>query len=169
MSTMEPLVHRYSPIWFYRTSAYLFTILGLLSVSLTFALFIIVDINSQTPISFGDIINQVLISGCAGVGLLLMGNFFPELVSDGSGLHLSFLWKRLSIDWDDILEAKPLFQIPNMKGIIVLRTRSLTPFHRLYGLIYSFSLHPSIIIFGNISHFAELNQRIQASSPKRRN
>ena len=44
---------------------------------------------------------------------------------------LNFLWKHLFVPYEEIVALKPLFNIPFLKKHRVIRTRSLTPFHRL--------------------------------------
>jgi hypothetical protein len=95
------------------------------------------------------------------VVLILTANFFPEVKADNLGLYVSFLWYRLPVTWQDIIEIKPsFFNLPNRPTTWVVLTRTLTPFHRLYGLLYAFTFHPSFILRYEIENRGDLIEKI---------
>ena len=89
--------------------------------------------------------------------IILTANFFCDVAADDEGLWVSFLWKKQRVYWRDIAQVKPIWITlgPSRKSRIVL-TNSLTPFHRLYGLIYGFTWKPSFIIDTTVINQAEL-------------
>jgi len=94
-------------------------------------------------VSFPILIYSVFL----GLALVITANFYPEIIADKNGLHVQFLWYRLPLSWQDILVIKPsLFNLNKHTTTWVVQTRKLSHFHRLYGLLYSFSLLPSFII-----------------------
>jgi hypothetical protein len=94
------------------------------------------------------------------VALVFFANAYPEITVDKNGLYVHFLWYRLPLTWQDIIEVKPyFFSLPNRPSWVV-RTRKLTPFHRLYGLLYSFTFLPSFFIFSTIENYEELTKII---------
>jgi hypothetical protein len=97
--------------------------------------------------------------------LVLTANFYPEVRVDRNGLYVSFLWYRLPVTWQDIIEIKPsIFNLPKHPTTWVVRTQALTPFHRLYGLLYGFTAHPSFIITHGIANCDKLIQMINQHS-----
>lgn len=92
-------------------------------------------------------IQAFFLSACISTSLILTANFFCEIATDDTGLYVSFLWRKLFIRWQDVIEIKPMaFGFWGFSRILVVTTNALTPFHRLYGLIYGFSPRPSFII-----------------------
>jgi len=94
--------------------------------------------------------------------LVLTANFYPEISADKNGLCVSFLWYRLPVTWQDIIGIRPsFFNLPNRPTMWVVGTRALTPFHRLYGLLYAFIFHSSFIISIGIENHEDLIQKIE--------
>jgi hypothetical protein len=59
------------------------------------------------------------------------------------------------------MAIKQLPALPGMKGHSwVVATNSLTPFHRLYGVIYGVWLHPSFMVYALISDRDDLLRTI---------
>jgi hypothetical protein len=93
---------------------------------------------------------------------LIAAYFFTDLDVDENGLLIEFLWKKLRVPWNKVLQIKPLFGIQNKKhGLYVVIVEGLTPFHRLYGLIYGFSLKPAFILWPTINDFEVLKNDIE--------
>ena len=79
------------------------------------------------------------------VALLITANYFCEIAVDETGVSVTFLWRKLHVGWQDIVEIKAIRYLGRSHSWVVL-TKKLTPFHRLYGVIYGFSWLPSFII-----------------------
>ncbi|MFT3891971.1 MAG: hypothetical protein QM730_10085 [Anaerolineales bacterium] len=81
------------------------------------------------------------------------------------GLLIEFLGKDLFVPWDKVKEIKPPFGFfrshRNPKKIYVVLTDALTPFHRLFGLLYGLSVKPAFIIFPSISEYDLLIRTIK--------
>jgi hypothetical protein len=120
-------------------------------------------IGQEQPISFVDVFQTMNIWLFVSVCLFLRANYPPEIISDQEGIHIIFLFIPLLVRWEEVQGFKPLFNLPFVKNEWVIRTSSLTPFHRLFGLIYSFSFSPSILVSRQISDFDELEKRIRSS------
>jgi hypothetical protein len=165
---MHPIHHKYPVSWFMKLYTILFDISGFIFPLFIFFYPLFKAISNHLPITFGEIVWLFIIAIFSGSCLILAGNFYTEIVSDKDGLHIYFLWKHLFVPWEEIIELKPLFNIPFLKNIWVIRTRSLTFFHRVYGLLYSFSLYPSLVFTKGISNYDELNRRIRVSLKKNR-
>jgi hypothetical protein len=80
-----------------------------------------------------------------GVVLMITANYFCDVAIDDTGVSVTFLWKVLHVDWQDIVTIKPVKFTGRSHSWVVI-TKSLTPFHRLLGLSYAFSWSPSFII-----------------------
>lgn len=80
-----------------------------------------------------------------GIVLLVTANYFCEISLDEAGVNVTFLWYILHVDWHDIVDIKSKRFFGRSHSWVVL-TNMLTPFHRLYGVIYGFSRLPSFII-----------------------
>jgi len=162
---MQTIRHSYSPAWFMRSYTTLFNISGFVNPPLFF-LYLLITIGASThPITLVNIVIFFLLAILLGLVSILAGNLMTEIVSDEVGLHVNFLWKHLFVPYKDIIEVKSYSSSPfsKRKNIKVIRTRSLTPLHRLYDLFFSFSLYPSIVYNEHISDYDELTQRIEKS------
>jgi hypothetical protein len=82
-----------------------------------------------------------------------------DIEVEEGGLQTKFIFKSLFINWADIEDFKPgkTLGLLNLKRVRILVTKSsLTPFHRLYGLMYASTNKPSLLIGTNISNHEEL-------------
>lgn len=163
---MQPIRHRYAPFWFWKTSTNLYNTAGFIAPLLILAIPMVDLISNHKPATLGGVIAMLYFGAIASLTCFLTGNYLPEIVSDIDGLHINFLWKQVFLPWEKVVDLKPLFNMRFLKNIMILRTHSLTPFHRLYGLFYSFSLHPSIMISKGISNYDELIRRIRVALKK---
>jgi hypothetical protein len=103
--------------------------------------------NQNTPLLPAVLLAIFFNAVFLGVVLILTANFFPEITANKNGLQVQFLWLRLPLLWQDIIEIKPsFFNLPSRPTSWVVRTQKLTAFHRLYGLLYSFTFLPCFII-----------------------
>lgn len=94
--------------------------------------------------------------------ILIAAYFYTDLEVDENGLLVEFLWKKLRIPWNKVLQIKPLLGLRLKKqGIYVVIVEGLTPFHRLYGLIYGFSLKPAFVLWSTVNDFEVLRTDIE--------
>lgn len=163
---MQPIYHKYP--WYVELQTIALNYLGILFPSFIFFYPLIKAIANHIPITFETIAWFFFVAVFSGICLILTGNFYAEIVSDKDGLQIVFLWRRLFVPWEDIFEIKPLFNVSFLKNVWVVRTRSLTVFHRLYGFLYAFSPRPSVVVSKGISNYDELIHRIQVNVKKNR-
>jgi len=97
-----------------------------------------------------------------GLFPIFFANMFPEITTDENGLLVRFFLWRLRVKWEDLIEVKEFSFARLLSGTsqYVIKTKSLTPFHRFYGL-YALSFSPSFLIRSNIIDFSLLLKRIQ--------
>lgn len=97
-----------------------------------------------------------------GLTAFFVANAYPAIDSDDDGLFVYFSFFRFRLNWDDILDVKPIFtnNLAFPFDSFVVRTKALTPFHRLYGL-YVFSFQPSFVVHSLISGFPKLYASIK--------
>ena len=162
---MQPIHHHYSPIWLLRAFNVLISSSGLYLtiIPLVAGMF---GAESSARITSLEQVRLLLYVFILALPIgILAGNFVTEVVSDAEGLRVRFLWKYLVVRWDEIIEIKPMFTWMPFKarGQWVVRTRSLTPFHRLYGLLYGQTFSPSFVFMKSISQSEELTRRIDAA------
>ena len=165
---MLPLRHTFPPAWLWRGYTLLCEWLGVGLPVLIVVGPVLAAVLAGRPVTVIGIVNLLLLAALAFVCFTLAAYFFTELTSDQAGLHVRFLWRRLVVPWDQIIDVRPLFNLPFARGFEVIRTRTLTPFHRVYGLLYGFTTAPSLLISPGMSHGAELTQRLSAYVEKNR-
>lgn len=87
----------------------MFNILGFL-YPIYFAYFWVTRLSgSNQPIMPSDWLTIVVLAVVIGFILILSVNFYVyEVVSDNQGLHYSFLWKRLDVRYDEIIDIRPI-------------------------------------------------------------
>ncbi len=93
-------------------------------------------------------------------------NFLPTIWVRDEGLVISaFLFFRILICWEDIVD---IGAGRVSAGYVLVRTRRITPLHRLYGWLYSHTFYPSFLIGKGINNrdnlIREIHQRIQISA-----
>lgn len=94
--------------------------------------------------------------------LLVTAYFHTDLEVDDNGLLVDFLWKKLHVPWDKVIQMKPLLGLRLRKnGIYVVIVDGLTPLHRLFGILYGFSLKPAFILWPNVTDFEVLKNDIE--------
>lgn len=93
---------------------------------------------------------------------LVSAYFFQDVQVDKEGLIIDFLWKKLHVPWDKVIQIKPLLGIRGGKQTInVVIVDGLTLFHRLYGFLYGFSLKPAFILWPTVSDYQVLENDIE--------
>ena len=104
-----------------------------------------------------------------GLVTLFVANMFTEIISDEDGLLVRFCFWRFRVRWSELVEVKPDFisslykplaKVFSISTTYVVKTRTLTLFHRFYGL-YVFSFYPSFFMSSSINGFEQLNASIQ--------
>lgn len=92
------------------------------------------------------------------VGLALI-NIYPTVWLGDQGLVIStFLFARVTVMWADIIDLGT-GHVPF--GNVLVRARRVTPFHRIYGWLYSRTLLPSFVIGRGIQDRDELLHEIR--------
>lgn len=164
---VKNLDHKYHPsVTYFRI---LFDVLGFIAPPILIVYSIISYLNREVPLTMHECVVIPMLIIMSGFAMIFAGNFFAEFVSDEKGLWIRFLWKNLFVPWEDVIAVKPFLNLSIYKHRHVIRMRSLTLFHRFYGLLYSFSIHPCIIFDKGISNCGELNRRLKANLRKNRN
>jgi hypothetical protein len=104
--------------------------------------------------------------GCLSIWILLIGiwvgsgliNSYPTVWIGEDYLQISvFLIGRATIAWADVIDVG---EGRTPWGFVLVRTRRITVFHRLYGWQYSRTLRPSFLIGPQIQDFTELVREI---------
>ncbi len=149
--TSEQLTFRYSIIT--RLFSAIFNVLAFLTPIFLVGNFAIRYYAKHASLSFSALLPTLLNSLFYGVVLVITANFYSEIIADKNGLQVQFLWFRLPLLWQDIVEIKPsFFNLSSRTTTWVVQTRKLSHFHRLYGLLYSFSFLPSFIVCNEIEN-----------------
>lgn len=97
---------------------------------------------------------------------LIFINFLPTIWVSNDGLVISaFIIFRILIRWEDIVD---IGAGRVSAGYVLVRTRRITPLHRVFGWIYSRTFYPSFLIGKGITDrdnlIREIQQRIQRSA-----
>jgi hypothetical protein len=105
------------------------------------------------------------------ISMLISAYFYGQNITvTEEGLLIGFLWKDLIVSWDKIMEIKPVYGFwrnsRNPKPLYIVLTDALTPFHRLFGLIYGLSVKPAFIIYPTISEYQPLVETIKMHMKK---
>jgi len=144
-----------------RWSALAFNVLGFLTPIYFVVSFAIKASQTGSPILLFVWLVVIFRAVLIGIFLILTANYFCEITADENGLWVSFLWLRLQIRWQNIIKIKPTtFNSKSWASWIIL-TNTLTPVHRLYGLIYGLSSRPGFVIAPTITNKEELIQLIK--------
>lgn len=109
--------------------------------------------------------------GCIGGWVLIIGwmigltqiNSAPSVWTEDHGLVISaFLFGRVRIPWTEIVDVGT-GRVPF--GHVLVRARRITPFHRVYGWLYSRTLLPSFLIRRDIQDrdalLCEIRERLE--------
>lgn len=95
---------------------------------------------------------------------IFIGYLFSNIKTDNNGLYVNFLFRTHFVKWEDVLDIRPMkfFGIPTFgtTNIIVLK-QGLTPFHRLYGIVYGSTFKPSFCISSQMRGYIELKHEIK--------
>lgn len=118
----------------------------------------ILDDPRVTPICFMTFF--LIVTGAICSTLI---NYLPTVWLDEKGLIITaYLFFKIRIPWSSIVDigaGNP------PRGYILVRARRITPFHRVYGWLYSRTFYPSFLIGKGINDrdnlVREIQQRIQ--------
>jgi hypothetical protein len=101
----------------------------------------------------------LMIGWMVGLGLM---NAYPTIwITDQALVISAFLRSRVSISWEDVIDVGA-GRVPF--GHTLVRARRITLFHRWYGWMYSYSLHPSFVVARWIQGRDELLREIRHRS-----
>ncbi|SRR5258706_3714216 len=97
---------------------------------------------------------------------ILIGAYFfsQDVWTDEEGLFIELLWRKIRVPWVDIIEIKSawgFWHAPGKNHILIVLVNGLTPFHRLFGVLYGWSLKPGFIIYPTIRNYEELKSNIE--------
>jgi hypothetical protein len=111
-----------------------------------------------------EIVVTIFISLFMMIPLLVSAYFWQDIWVNEEGLLIEFLWKKVRVKWDDIIEVKLAwgFLGQESKRPVIVLVHGLTPFHRTFGIIYAFSTKPGFVIHPSISDFQILKETIQS-------
>ncbi|MFT3892252.1 MAG: hypothetical protein QM730_11515 [Anaerolineales bacterium] len=148
------------------SSKYVLYVLGLLSVLfgflfLSLSIFLLVK---GKPTSLFQSIEIFLMASIVVPLIFLYVDFLEtEICVDESGIDLKSPLRTFHLNWEEVVEIRsaslfgiPMFNSPN----IVITNGKLTPFHYLYGLVYSRVFKPSFYFSGLISDSHKLRRAI---------
>ncbi len=99
-----------------------------------------------------------ILFGGGQVGAALMNSYPTVWVADDHLAVQSFLFARAKVPWGDVVDVGA-GRVP--WGFVLVRTRGLTPLHRVYGWLYSRTLMPSFLIGPQIQERDELIREIK--------
>jgi len=117
-----------------------------------------------TPIhSLAEIVVTIFLSLFMMIPILGSAYFWQDIWVDEEGLLIEFLWKKIRVKWDEIIEVKLAwgFLGQESKRPVIVLVHGLTPFHRTFGIIYAFSTKPGFVIHPSISDFQTLTENIR--------
>lgn len=103
----------------------------------------------------------------ASIGAILVGGYFPDIGVGEDGIKVEFWWFHLFVAWGDIISVQE-FSMPMFgRHIWLVKSKRLTPLHRLYALGYG-SFSPSFMIHQRIPNHNELLGEIHKGMKKRK-
>jgi hypothetical protein len=161
---MHPIFHYHKPRWLHRVEE-IMTDTSVVILIVFFLIYIPIYHSAGQPdvlhwISsfFYMFLYQLLFIFTLLICIAIRRIFYSEILSDNEGLHIEFFHIPFVIPWEDVIERKPLFNL--FKKHQVIRVRSITPIHRIVGLIYSFTFHPCLIYSAAVNEHEELTRRV---------
>lgn len=101
--------------------------------------------------------------GIIGFVIIGLGNLylFPNVTISREGMQIPFLFHKIFIAWPDVIGVESIWF--SRKSVQIVKCREITPFHRLYGLVYTGSLtYPSFLISPQIEDFHKLMREIKS-------
>ncbi len=134
-----------------------------ISLVLVFFAPMLVSTVSQDPIDMNRLLYVCRSALLVGITLVyfVVRDSRTEVVSDNEGLHITFFWQQIDIRWKDIQAIKPRFRLGTTRNNAIVLSNSLTVFHRVIGLLFTFSLTPGIHIDSWLKDYEALVNRIR--------
>jgi hypothetical protein len=107
---------------------------------------------------------------CFATGFLLIGwtlglfffNAYPDVAVTDAGLDIDFLWRRLHLDWADVIGLRTR-GFP-WAGFTLVLARRVTPFHVLYSWQFGRILKPGFLIWESMDGYTDLLNTIRTRS-----
>jgi hypothetical protein len=96
-------------------------------------------------------------------------SFWPDVVADSKGLLVEFGWSMIRVPWERIVDIQmvKLTFVPGKFWLV--RTKALTPLHRLYSLAYASSFLPGFLIHAKLENHSALIRMINNKGWKESN
>ena len=94
-------------------------------------------------------------------------NAYPKVKIDENGLLIEFFWGWYPIDWCDVGGVQVVKSYFGTFKIWIVKSKDLTEFHRLYGLLNIGKFEPCFVIHPLMKNHLELIQKIKQHSNKR--
>jgi len=158
---MEPIKHKYKLGIIMKVSAFLFDLLAIIYFLVCIFVVTLLIMDNDFVANWPYLL-VFLASGVSSlVSFPFLGHLLTEITSDDVGLHFMFLWKKITISWSEIIDFVPLHKGKGNKSAMLVQAKTLPWFHRFYGLVYSFSFIPSLVVPKTIGRYTELNERIK--------
>ena len=113
--------------------------------------------------SLTEIVVTIFLSLFMMIPILVSAYFWQDIWVDEEGLLVEFLWKKIRVRWIDIIETETAWGFLGRKEnrSWVVMVNGLTPFHRMFGVLYGLSLQPAFVIDSSIRDFQALKDIIR--------
>jgi hypothetical protein len=121
--------------------------------------------------------DQRLTLVCLGLWFLVIGlivssglvNLFPTIWVGEEGLKVSvFIFFHIKIPWKDITEIR---KIPIYRSYVLVLAKHITPFHLIFGFMYSHKFSPAFLLSKDIKDYdlliSILEQNIRNNQTKK--
>ena len=95
--------------------------------------------------------------------ILVISYFLQDIWVDEEGLLVEFLWRKIRVRWVDVIETKIAwgFLGSEQNRPLIVLVNGLTPFHRIFGVLYGLSIKPGFVISVSNSEYQVLKKTIQ--------
>ncbi len=84
-----------------------------------------------------------------------VANAWPALKVCEDGLWVEFFWLEIFVEWGQVISIRRVVSF-GMYKTWVIKTRALTPFHRLYGLVNGPTVSPCFLIHSSLKDCQEV-------------
>src|SRR5687768_13906076 len=81
---------------------------------------------------------------------------WADLETDDEGIYIQFLWKKLYVPWDNLVDVKDFGVSLARTTIVLVNKNRLTWFHRIYSVFTVGSFLPGFHIYPQLTHSKEL-------------
>ncbi len=90
------------------------------------------------------------------LGSVLYLGAWADLEIDDEGIYVQFLWRKLYVPWDDLVDVKDFGFSRARTTIVLVNKNRLTWFHRIYSVFTVGSFLPGFHIYPQLTHSKEL-------------